>query len=941
LLPWDGLYHPKLDYAPSLDEYLQKSPFDSNKLTVGVLFHQVAWRNGDTTYIDQLINEIENQGANALPIFVSSKSVDSSVKGLKWAVDECFIKDGKPIIDVLVNTLSFSLSVFLPHPETVDNVFKRLGVTVIKTIISHASLDEWSKNPQGLTPMELSWNVALPEFDGNLITIPCAAKKFYVNNKSNDNQLFTYEPIFERINKLIRLSLNWAKLRKITNNEKKVAIIFHNYPPRNDNIGNSAGLDSAASVMNILRNLKDQGYCLDYLPENSQTLMNTIIDGLTNERRWLSNEELAKRAVSRISKKQYSIWFNELPVDVKEKMLSQWGAPPGKLFCHKNDLLVPGIINGNIFLGLQPSRGFLDDPASIYHSPDIPPPHQYYSYYRWIRDIFKANVIMHIGKHGSLEWLPGKAVGLSESCFPDLVISDLPNIYPYIINNPGEGTQAKRRSYACIIEHLVPVMHNADSYEELSALEVQLNEYYHAKTVDPTKIPILKKQIWESVVQSKLDQDLKITEKIAFSDFDEFLEHLHGYLSELSDTLIRDGLHIFGEPPVDARLEEFLSSLTRLSNGSVPSLRQSIAELKGYNYDDLLSNRGKLNATGVTNGEIITELSSLSVELMKQFHLVDFNEENIDFVIQKVLGRLDSKIKECLHYVSTFLAPALAATTDELTNTILACNGEYISAGPAGAPTRGMADILPTGRNFYSVDPRAIPTAAAWRVGVALGDALLARYLKEEGKYPESVAFVIWATDTMKTKGDDIAEILYLMGVKPVWAKSSGRVIGLEVIPLETLKRPRIDVTVRISGMFRDAFLNIAHLFDEAVSLVADLKEPTESNYVLKHVDTEVNQRIKQGDNISQAKEDSLYRVFSDPPGAYGCGISKAIDSKNWKNTKDLADVFVTWGCYAYSRKAYGCSKPEQFKIRLSQVKVTVKNDDSRESDILIADDWY
>jgi cobaltochelatase CobN len=940
-LPWDGLYHPQLGYVPTIDEYIQKKPLAPEKPTVGVLFHQVSWRNKETHVVDSLVGEIERQGANALSVFISAQTADSSAKGLKWAIENCFMKDGEPIVDVVLSTLSFSVSVFLPHSETADNLFKRLGVPVLKVIVTYTTLDEWRNSPQGLSPAELSWNVALPEFDGIIISVPCAAKRFYETNAPNSNTLFTYEPIPERINKIVRLGMNWAKLRRTPNREKKVAIIFHNYPPRNDNIGNSAGLDSAASVMNILRSLQEQGYRLYSLPENSQKLMDTIIDGLTNDRRWLSNEELAKRAVAKIPQKQYMKWFNELPAKVQEKMRTQWGAPPGNFFSHKGELLVPGIVNGQVFIGLQPSRGFLEDPSSIYHSPDIPPPHQYYAYYCWIRNVFKANAILHIGKHGSLEWLPGKSAGLSESCFPDVMISDLPNIYPYIINNPGEGTQAKRRSYACIIDHLVPVMHNADTYEETAKLEVQLQDYYHAKTVDQTKLPILQKLVWENVVQAKLDQDLCITEESAFSDFDGFLERLHGYLSELSDTLIRDGLHIFGEPPTGSRLEEFLVALTRLNNGSVPSLRQSLAELKGFDYEALLANRGKLNADGKTNGDVINELSALSVELMNQFNAAGFSEQQIDAVMQKVLGGGSPKVKRCLSYVGGFLVPALAATTNELTSTLSACEGGYVSAGPSGPPTRGMADILPTGRNFYSVDPRAIPSGAAWRVGVALGDALLARYLEEEGKYPESVGIVIWATDTMKTKGDDIAEILYLMGVKPTWAESSGRVVGLEVIPLEELKRPRIDVTVRISGMFRDAFLNLVHLFDEAVELVAGLKESEKDNFVAKHVEAEVKDRTAKGTDAKTAREEACFRVFSDRPGAYGCGISKAVDSKNWKDQKDLADVYVTWGCYAYNRKVYGYAAPEQFKLRLSQVNVTVKNDDSRECDILIADDWY
>ena len=342
-----------------------------------------------------------------------------------------------------------------------------------------------------------------------------------------------------------------------------------------------------------------------------------------------------------------------------------------------------------------------------------------------------------------------------------------------------------------------------------------------------------------------------------------------------------------------------------------------------------------------TQNDIIKELNKLSLEILTRFNAAGFKEQDIDPITMTVLGGDSPKVRRCLSYVGTFLAPALAATTDELTNTLSACEGGYVPPGPSGSITRGMADILPTGRNFYSVDPRAVPTCASWRVGMSLGDSLLERYLKEEGKYPESVGIIIWATDTMKTKGDDIAEILYLMGVKPIWEESSGRVVGVEAISLETLKRPRIDVTVRISGMFRDAFPNVVHLIDDAVALVAGLKESPEKNFVAKHVETEVKERTVQGVDAEKAREEAHYRVFGDRPGAYGDGVCDAIDSKNWKDQKDLSDIYVDWGSYAYTRKTYGRQVPEQFKLRLSKINLTVKNQDSREYDILDGDDWY
>ncbi|PVX25661.1 MAG: cobalamin biosynthesis protein CobN [Candidatus Bathyarchaeum sp.] len=928
-ISWEGIYHPDFDRILTFDEYAQKK-IVPGKPTVGILFHPTQLRGENTSFVDSLIEAVERLGANVIAVSFGSK--------LNWVVENCFMKEGKIVVGAIVSTLCFSLT--SSNSKALD-ALNKLGVPVLKTILTVNTFEDWRDSMQGLSLIDIPASVVMPEFDGFLITVPMAAMDSSKINPLTGTKILKFEPIPERVDKVARLSVNWAKLKHIPNSEKKIAIIFHNYPPRNDTIGKAFAIDTPVSVLNLLTDMKNAGYHLDGLPESSQQLIDGIIESVTNDLRWLSAEELAKRAVDKTSGEQYVAWFNELPFDAQNKMEEKWGKPPGKPFSYKGDLLVPGIINGNIFLGLQPPRGSLGDDSASYHSPDLSLSHHYYAYYRWIRDVFKADVVIHVGTHGSLEWLPGKSVGLSASCFPDVAISDLPNVYPYVITNPGEGTQSKRRSYCCIIDYLVPVMHNADTYEQTAELEVQLQEYYQTKLVDAGKLPVLQKVIWETVVSGKLDQDLEVTQEFAFADFDGFLETLHAYLHELADAQLRDGLHTLGQPPADSRLEEFLVTLTRLSNGSVPSLRQSLAELKGYDYEDLLAHKGKLRSDGRTNGDIIKELHNTALELMKQFNSKGFTNDNVDELMQDVLGCSSSKVKQCLLYVSGFLVPALEKTTDELANVLASCEGGYVLPGPSGSITRGMADILPTGRNFYSVDPRSVPSTASWRVGVALADGLLERYLKEEGGYPESVGTILWATDTMKTKGDDLAEILYLMGVKPVWEQSSGRVVGIEAIPLEELKRPRIDVTVRISGLFRDTFPNIVHLLDEAVALVAGLNEPSDKNYVRKHVEKEVTERVAEGVDAEKAREEAHYRVFGDRPGAYGCGVSELVSSKNWETQKDLSDIYVAWGSYAYSRKAYGHSVPERFKARLSQISVTVKNQDSREYDILDCDDWY
>ncbi|MCW4016519.1 MAG: cobaltochelatase subunit CobN [Candidatus Bathyarchaeota archaeon] len=928
-IQWEGVYHPDFDRIFGLDEYSELKVV-SGRSTVGILFHVSQLRGENTSFVDSLVRAIECRGVNVVAVSFGGN--------LSQVVEAYFMKDGKPVVDSVVSVMCFSLT---SSSSKALEALSTLGVPVIKAITTVNSFEDWRDTMQGLSFIDIPASVVMPEFDGFLISVPMAAMGSTKINPLTGTKILAFEPIPERVDKVARLSINWAKLKHVVNSERKVAIIFHNYPPRNDTIGKAFAIDTPVSVLNLLKNMKVAGYSLDSLPESGQELIDGIINGLTNDLRWLSTEELAKRAVGKTSCKQYAEWFGELPSDAREKMEGKWGCPPGKLFCYNNSLIVPGVINGNVFMGIQPPRGSLGDDSASLHSPDLSLSHHYYGYYRWIRDVFKADVVIHVGTHGSLEWLPGKSVGLSGSCFPDVAISDLPNVYPYVITNPGEGTQSKRRSYCCIVDYLIPVMHNADTYEELAELEVLLQDYYHTKLVDEGKLPVLQNVIWETVVSGKLDQDLQVTKEDVFADFDGFLERLHAYLHDLSDAQLRDGLHTLGQPPVDERLEEFLVTLTRLDNGSVPSLRRSLAELKGYDYEDLVANKGKLRSDGRTNGDVIKEMNGIALELIRQFNARGFVDCAVDEVIEGVLGCGSSSVRQCLLYVSGFLVPALAKTTDELDNVMASCEGCFVPPGPSGSMTRGMADILPTGRNFYSVDPRAVPSTASWRVGVALTDSLLERYLKEDGKYPESVGAILWATDTMKTKGDDFAEILYLMGVRPVWEESSGRVVGVEAISLEELKRPRIDVTVRISGLFRDTFPNIVHLIDEAVALVAGLDESSDQNFVRKHVEKEVSERVAEGVDAEQARDEAHYRVFGDRPGAYGCGVSELVSSKNWETQQDLSDIYIAWGSYAYSRKVYGSSVPERFKARLCEIEATVKNQDSREFDILDCDDWY
>jgi cobaltochelatase CobN len=624
-------------------------------------------------------------------------------------------------------------------------------------------------------------------------------------------------------------------------------------------------------------------------------------------------------------------------------MTEDWGKIPGDLFVHDGQMHFAGMLNGNVFLTIQPPRGYLENIDKIYHDMYLSPPHHYLAQYRWIRDVFQAHVVMHVGKHGSLEWLPGKALGLSETCYPDLAIMELPNVYPYIINDPGEGTQAKRRSYACIVDHLTPAYTNADLYDDLAKVEGLVHDHAAAVAEDRAKVEILRPMIWEVVVAANLDKDLEITRDEAMADFDAFLGRLHGYIQELADTMINDGLHTLGAPPEGDRLTEFVVQLTRLPNGDVPSLRESLVSVMALDYDDVLENRGKRQArfNNRTGGEILRQAHEKALDLVQRLAASEFDARAIPSVVQAVLERPMPPVEAALSYIAESLVPKIRRSTEELDSCFRGFSGGFVLPGTSGAPSRGQADILPTGRNFYSVDPNKIPTPAAWEVGVKLGDALLERYLTESGRYPDSIGILVYGTTTMRTRGDDIAEIYYLMGLKPVWQKGSGNVCGLEVIPSSELKRPRLDVVPRISGFFRDSFPNLVERIDEAVRMVTALQESPETNFLRRNVYRDMEEYRREGMSEEDAFREATFRVFGCPPGTYGAGVAELVESKNWQTQEDLGNNYIRYSSHAYGQGSYGKQRPDAYRRQLARMDITVKNEDSREYDMMSCTDYY
>ena len=933
LLPWHGIWHPEwteMERCQDAEGYWA-AHYVPGRPTVGVMFYRTEWLMGDFAYHAALIRALEAQGMNVIAIFTNtfrSEEVDSPT--LMEAVNRYFFRGETRLVDVIVNTMKFSLKAAgTPIEEWV-----RLDVPILEAYTVLGERAEWEASPAGLNPMEVSIAVSLPEFDGVIHTVPIAAR---VKDDVGD---VTWQLMEERMERLSAKAKKWALLGKKSNEEKKIAIVFHNYPPTNSNIGSAAGLDSPESVRRLLEKMRDAGYTVETIPEDSKAFMKLLTDHATNDRRFISAEQI-KDAYGHLTAAQYAQFFTKLPDDVRAKLTADWGDAPGDVFNYEGELLIPGTLNGNIFITVQPPRGFGEDPGKILHDPAAAPTHHYIGFYHWLRDLWQADAVVHIGTHGSLEWLPGKGTALSSSCYPDISLGDLPDVYPYWMTIVGEGIQAKRRGAACLISHLSPPMQLSGSYEELQELEQALDEYVHFRQTQPENLDTVQEIVREKAAACNFGDDIAEGD-----DFDDYVGRLHNYVTDIKNMQIRTGLHIMGQPPEGDGLSEYVEALVRLDNGDVPSLVQLLATEAGYSYDELLADSSRLTPEGLTYGMKLDALGEEGHRLITFLGARRYDPAAVREALEEPeasslseTGR--QRLGEVLAYICETIVPNLWRTTEELTNTLRALAGGYIEPSPAGAPSSGGADLLPTGRNFYGVDPRLLPTPAAWELGKRLGDEVVSQYIADEGRYPEACGIVLWAGANMRSHGQCVAEFLYLMGVRPVWQRPSQRVAGLEVIPLEELKRPRIDVTGRISGLFRDSMPNAIRWLDAAVKLVSELDEADEDNYVRKHVKADAAWLEGEGQTAETAWQKASYRIFGDPPGAYGAGVGALLESRAWETLDDIAAVYTRWSGTAYGGDALpGDYEPEIFRRRMGALDVTIKNEDNRETNMFSSDDY-
>ncbi|MEY9163221.1 cobaltochelatase CobN [Sinorhizobium fredii] len=971
--------------------------------TVAICFYRALVQSGETKPVEALIEALAEEGMRALPVFVSSLKDQVSIGTL-----EAIFAEAAP--DVVMNATGFAVSA--PGADRQPTVLESTGAPVLQVIFSASSREAWEASPQGLMARDLGMNVALPEVDGRILSRAVSFKAASVYDPLVEANIVGHEPLADRVRFAARLAANWARLRRTRPKARRIAVVMANYPNRDGRLGNGVGLDTPAGTIQVLKAMAAEGYAIGDLPEDGDALIRFLMAGPTNA---ASRDREIRET---ISLREYKGFFAALPKKIQQEVRERWGAPEADPFFLDGAFALPLARFGAVLVGIQPARGYNIDPKETYHAPDLVPPHGYLAFYAYLRQVFAADAIIHMGKHGNLEWLPGKALALSEACYPEAVFGPTPHLYPFIVNDPGEGTQAKRRTSAVIIDHLTPPLTRAESYGPLKDLEALVDEYYEAAGGDPRRLRLLSRQILDLVRDIGLDHDAGIDK--GDSD-DKALEKLDAYLCDLKEMQIRDGLHVFGMAPEGRLLTDLTVALARvprgLGEGGDQSLQRAIAADLGLGgqtpsaLPGISPTRGeRLEASAPSSTAVEFEMrpaTSDGAAVSDRVAGTSGSSESHSPLVGEMPGREEGVVAarshpfdpldcilstpwtgpkpgflanltdapwrtagdtvERIELLATKLVSGEIACPDDWANTqavleeidgrlrpsiqrsgaaeinglLTGLDGRFVAPGPSGAPTRGRPDVLPTGRNFYSVDSRAVPTPAAYELGKKSAELLIRRYLQDHGEWPSSFGLTAWGTSNMRTGGDDIAQALALIGAKPVWDMASRRVTGYEIVPLAVLGRPRVDVTLRISGFFRDAFPEQIALFDKAIRAIGALDEDDADNMIAARMRAEARRLEERGIEPKEASRRASYRVFGAKPGAYGAGLQALIDEKGWDKRSDLAEAYLTWGGYAYGAGEDGKAERGLFEERLRTIEAVVQNQDNREHDLLDSDDYY
>jgi cobaltochelatase CobN len=914
-----GLYLPGIE-RPGLADL--RAGWTEGAPTALLIFYRALMVAGTLEAVDAMREALKARGFNVTAVHVRSLREPFAVDWLGGLL-------GEITPDVIVNATSFAAS-SSSEPRT-PGILERADCPILQTAFAGVPEAEWQAAARGLGPRDLAMNVALPEVDGRIFTRAVAFKAAERFDEVTQCGIVVPKVAPSRVAFVADLAANWAKLRRTPPAERRVALVLANYPNRDGRIGNGVGLDTPESASAILSALKDAGYDVGDAPMDGASLMRLMTGGVTNNLASLDRPGTIALPLS-----EYEAAFAVVPKAARQAMTERWGDPADDPFVRDGSFRLPVHRFGHVAVAVQPARGYNIDPKETYHDPALPPPHAYLAFHVWLEQHFGAQALVHVGKHGNLEWLPGKAVSLSESCFPEICAGPVPQLYPFIVNDPGEGTQAKRRIGAVIVDHLTPPLTRAESYGPLKQLEALVDEYYLAAGMDPRRLDHLRREILNLARLQGLDKDAGAT-----GDGDDALSAIDNYLCELKELQIRDGLHVFTRSPEGRLRRDLLVALVRtprgLDHGAQASLLRAMADDLGLGFDPLDCRMG-----APWDGPKPPTLAAASDDPWRSHGDTVERLELLALALCDGAPAPGPASAAVMAAIASDLAPRVDACGERERQALLAgLDGRFVLPGPSGAPTRGRPDVLPTGRNFFSVDTRAVPTAVAWELGRKSAQLLVDDYLQREGDYPRAIALSAWGTANMRTGGDDIAQALALMGVRPRWEWTSGRVTGFEILKVAELGHPRVDVTFRVSGFFRDAFPEQIDLLDSAARAVMALDEAEEDNPAAARHRAEVARLIEGGEDVAIAARRAGARVFGSKPGAYGAGLQAMIDERLWHSRADLADVYLDWGSHAYGAGVEGDAERDLFAARLAQADAVVQNQDNREHDLLDSDDYY
>ncbi len=891
--------------------------------TVGLVLQRTHLVTGDDAHYVAMVQEFEAMGARVVPVFAGGLDFSKPVDAYFY---DPITKNSS--VDTVVSLTGFALvggPARQDHPKAIESLKRLNRPYMVALPLVFQTTEEWEDSDLGLHPIQVALQIAIPELDGAIEPIILSGR---------DGATGKAIALQDRIEAVAKRALKWSNLRRKPKLDKKVAITVFSFPPDKGNVGTAAYLDVFGSIYKVMEALQNNGYDLPELPASPEALMQEVIHDVQAQ---YASPEL--NIAYRMSVPEY-----EKLTPYSVRLEENWGAPPGNLNSDGQNLLVFGKHFGNVFIGVQPTFGYEGDPMRLLFSRSASPHHGFAAYYTYLEKIWGADAVLHFGTHGSLEFMPGKQIGMSGDCYPDNLIGNIPNLYYYAANNPSEATIAKRRSYAETISYLTPPAENAGLYKGLQELSELIASYQTLK--DTGRGVSIVNTIMDKARLVNLDKDVELPEADA-KDLDNeardtVVGSVYRRLMEIESRLLPCGLHVIGKPP---SAEEAIATLVNIASldrqeEGLLGLPGIIAASMGRDIMDLYrsSDRGILEdvqllqditlATRAAVSALVKEQTDADgrVSLVSKLNFFNMGKKEpwIEALHKAGYPKVDPEpIKPLFEYLEFCLQQVCA--DNELGALLKALEGEYVLPGPGGDPIRNP-DVLPTGKNIHALDPQSIPTAAAVQSAKLLVDRLIEKQVADNnGAYPETIACVLWGTDNIKTYGESLAQIMWMIGVKPV-PDALGRVNKLELLSLEELGRPRIDVVINCSGVFRDLFINQMNLLDKAVKMAAEADEPLEMNFVRKHA-------LAQAEELGVTLRQAATRVFSNASGSYSSNVNLAVENSTWENESELQDMYLARKSFAFSADDPGTMGQSRqiFESALKTADVTFQNLDSSE----------